>query len=58
MTHDVLSLDEVRLIVATTVLGEDTVDAQLGEIELRPHQRLAAGRLESLIARYGGALLA
>jgi len=58
MTHDVRPLDEVRRIIATTVLGEESVGAQLGAIELRPHQRRAASRLANIIARHGGALLA
>src|SRR5262245_60290735 len=58
MTIEVLPLESVRRIVASTLLGFDTVDARIGEIELRPHQCRAASRLLSIIARCGGALLA
>jgi superfamily II DNA or RNA helicase len=58
MTIEVLPLESVRRIVASTLLDFDTVDARIGAIELRPHQCRAASRLLTIIDRYGGALLA
>src|SRR5262245_13617962 len=51
-------LDAVRNVIATTLLGDDSIPTRVGEIELRPHQQRAAARLSALIAARGGAILA
>jgi superfamily II DNA or RNA helicase len=54
------SADDVRRLIATTILGQGTPVAwdTLGRIELRPHQMDAAERLVAIIERHGGAMLA
>ncbi|MFI5230193.1 MAG: helicase-related protein [Gemmatimonadales bacterium] len=55
----VVPANEVRRAIA---LGLDErrshIEETLGDIRLRPHQRVAAERLASLIATHGGAMLA
>lgn len=58
MERRVSRLAGVRNLIATTLLGDDSIPSRLGEIELRPHQRRAAARLTALIAARGGAMLA
>lgn len=56
---DSTSVEIARHAIATAVVdGMEAIAPTLGEITLRPHQRMAAGRLAALIARHGGALLA
>jgi superfamily II DNA or RNA helicase len=53
------ALDRARNAIAQAMLGEDDhIDAQLGGVILRDHQRIAATRLIALIAANGGAMLA
>jgi len=54
------SADDVRRLIATTILGEATTVApdMLGRIELRAHQVDAAERLVAMIENHGGAMLA
>ncbi|MGH7621334.1 MAG: helicase-related protein, partial [Gemmatimonadaceae bacterium] len=54
-----VSADEVRRAIALG-LDEDEagIDESLGDVRLRPHQRVAAARLAALIEAHGGALLA
>lgn len=48
-----------RHVIARAILdGVESIPPTLGEVILRPHQRIAAARLSSLITRDGGALLA
>jgi hypothetical protein len=49
---------EVRAAIAAYWLREDDAPLTLGEVELRPHQRDAVGRLRTLLEEVGGALLA
>jgi superfamily II DNA or RNA helicase len=50
---------DVRAIIAQSMLSTwDAVQASLGDVVLRPHQRAAASRLVSLINAHGGAMLA
>ena len=66
-TDGIARLDGVRVVAADAVrraiaFGLDernaSVDEVLGDVRLRPHQRVAAARLASLIDAHGGALLA
>jgi superfamily II DNA or RNA helicase len=54
------SADDVRRLIATTILGEGATIASdmVGRIELRAHQVDAAERLVAMIERNGGAMLA
>ncbi len=55
----VASADTVRRAIAAAMLSRERfVDAELGEIRLRDHQRAAAARLYALIVEHGGAMLA
>ncbi len=55
-----VSANDLRRIIATTILGEGTTIASdtLAGIELRPHQVDAAERLVTTVERHGGAMLA
>jgi superfamily II DNA or RNA helicase len=53
------SLAGIRHEIASAILaGCGEVSGQLGDVVLRPHQRVAAGRLVSLVAQHGGGMLA
>ena len=55
-----VSADDVRRLIATTILGEGATIASdmVGRIELRAHQVDAAERLVAMIEHNGGAMLA
>ncbi|HUF26500.1 MAG TPA: DEAD/DEAH box helicase [Gemmatimonadaceae bacterium] len=48
----------VQASIAHEVLDRSSIPVTIGEIELAPHQRDAAHRLDGVIRRFGGALLA
>src|SRR6185312_4763804 len=51
--------DDVRAAIARGLDDHEAgVDEMLGDVTLRPHQRVAAARLAALIDAHGGALLA
>jgi superfamily II DNA or RNA helicase len=55
----IVSADEVRRAIAFGLEEHESgIDESLGDVRLRPHQRVAAARLASLIDAHGGALLA
>ena len=55
----VVSADDVRAAIARGLDDHEAgVDEMLGDVTLRPHQRVAAARLAALIDAHGGALLA
>lgn len=49
---------EVRQRIARAILDGESIDARLGEVVLRSHQRHAAERLIRILNRHGGAMLA
>lgn len=50
--------DEVRRLIAHSVLEDERIAAQLGSVRLRAHQRNAVARIQRALRRVGGALLA
>lgn len=52
------SPDEVRATIAALILGAESGGGTLGSVTLRSHQAQAVSRLDGIIRRHGGALLA
>jgi superfamily II DNA or RNA helicase len=53
------SLADAKALIAAAVLEDDRRgDERLGRVTLRPHQRVAAKRIRSLLRSHGGAVLA
>lgn len=58
MDYQAMPVEEVRSLIARTVLGNVPGDCRIGGVTLYPHQADALHRLRALMSRCGGALLA